>query len=60
MQDDRIERYSPDSDSWFLAYCCCQVCRCQNNPTKVREKLEDGRLLFWCTYCYLNHRSQKP
>lgn len=54
-QEDRIERYSTDSDSWFLAYCSCE-CGCPNNHTKVREKTKDGKVRFWCTFCFTKHR----
>jgi len=58
--DSKIEQYSGDSDSWFLVYCGCQACRCQNRHTKVRERLSTGRVLYWCTYCFKNHRSLEP
>ncbi len=58
--DPRIEQYSGDSDSWFLVYCGCQACRCPNRQTKVRERTSDGRVLYWCTFCFKNHRDQPP
>jgi hypothetical protein len=54
-----IERYDSDSDSWFLVYCDCKGCQCINKYTKVREKTPDGRVIYWCTYCFSNHR-EKP
>ncbi len=57
IDDSRIERYSTDSDSWFLAYCKCE-CGCPNQQTKVRERKANGLTVFWCTFCFKTHRAK--
>ena len=56
--DPRVERYSTESDSWFIAYCECKSCGCPNQQTKVRVRADDGTVTYWCTYCFMNHREK--